>query len=745
MKKIYSTLTIIIIFINLINAQFDLTGIIKDSKSLETLPNAIIHIPALNRSTSSDINGNYIFENIPAGTYKVKYSYLSYSDIIKEIEGKSGIINIDANLDPNASFCLHQVVITAGTYSTQDESAIKIETIDKSDIEGFSGVSLIKDISRIPGIDAVSKGNGIATPIIRGLNTNNILVLNNGVKMQNFQFSVNHPYLIDEFGVEKIEVVKGPASILFGSNAVGGALNMIKESPALKNKLKSDINFSFNSNTKGYVSNVGLKTTPGDYFFGIRAGLKSHEDYSDGQGKIVPNSRFNEKSAKFFTGYSNKSFVSKLFFDYNEMKLGLTVPPAIELFKNNDGANDFWYQDLSNILVSSKNIIFSGDFRNEVNISFQTNNRKLYEDPSDIEHFKTVNMLLNTLTYEAKTTKSFGKNNFVLSIQGLNQNNKNNDAPERVLPDFQLHDITGMILFQLNSEKRIHSQFGMRYDIRNIRINKQENIENEIKQSYNNLSYSAGLTFDVNEHTLLRANLASGYRTPSIAELSQDGGHGARYEIGNTLLVPQRNYEADISLHFHSPKFKYDLSGFHNKINSYIFLSPTKDISDNNLPIYKYLQTNAKLYGFETNLGYFPFNWLNFSISYNYLIAEKENGENLPLIPQNKLQAYITFSKKLKNNYFKEFSLNIESTYAFEQNRYHLAESYTPSYVLHNLSLTQKINFRENQANFYIKVNNIFDTKYIEHISTLKGLGYYDIGRNVNLGMKFIINKSLKH
>lgn len=747
MKNIYFTLVIVFISVHLISAQFDLKGSVKDSKSFETLPNAIVFIPALNKGTASDVNGKYILKNIPAGTYKIKYSYLSYSEIIKEVSGDSAMVNIDIELDPEAPFCLHQVVITGGTYSTQDESAIKIETIDKSDIEGFSGVSLIKDISRIPGIDAVSKGNGIATPIIRGLSTNNILVLNNGVKMQNFQFSVNHPYLIDEFGVEKIEVIKGPASILFGSNAVGGALNMIKESPALKNKIKSDINFSYNNNTKGFVSNIGTKVTPGDYFFGLRAGIKSHQDYIDGKGDIVPNSRFNEKSAKFFTGFSKDFFVSKLFIDYNAMELGLTVPPSIELFKDNNDNNlresEFWYQDLSNLLISSKNIVFSGNFRNEINLNFQTNNRKLYEDPNDIE-FNAVDMILNTFTYEAKTTKSFINNNFVFSIQGLNQNNKNYDAPERVLPDFKLNDIAAMALFQLNSNKKIHSQFGIRYDIRNILINKQENINDEIKKSYNNISYSAGLTYNVNNHLLIRTNFASGYRTPSIAELSQDGGHGARYELGNTSLVPQRNYETDVSIHIHSHKIKYELSGFYNNINSYIYLSPTLDTAFNGLPIFKYLQTNAKLYGFETNLGYFPYNWLNFSISYNYLIGQKDNGDNLPLIPQNKIHTNISLMKSFKYKSLETFSAELESVYAFDQDNYHAAETFTPNFMIHNLSLSQSMKLKNNNFKFYIKVNNIFDNNYIDHISTLKGLGYNDIGRNTNIGFKIILNKDIK-
>ncbi len=739
MKQKY-IITLLLFATTMLNAQFDLTGTITDSKTNETLPNATVYIPSLNRGTAADDDGKYLIKNIPAGKYKVKFSFLSYTDEIKEVTGKNGQVILNVKMNPESPICLHQVVITAGAYSTQDETAIKIETINKEDIEGFGGVSLIKDLARIPGIDAISKGNGIATPIIRGLSTTNILVLNNGVKMQNFQFSVNHPYLIDEFGVEKIEIVKGPASLLFGSNAVGGALNMIKESPALKNKYKADLNFIFNSNTQGYVTNAGVKVSPGNLFFGLRAGTKTHKDYIDGNGNVVPNSRFNEKSIKFFTGISKDNFVSKFYMDYNLMKLGLTVPPAIKLFTGNSRKHEFWYQDLSNILISSKNILYINDFRNELNINYQTNNRKLFEDPSSQEDFNTVDMLLNTWTYEAKTTKKFRDHNFIAAIQGLSQNNKNADVPEHVLPDFRLNDFAVLSLFQLNYYKKFHTQFGLRYDMRQIDIPVQETVKNGIDKTFQNFSYSAGFTVDLTPHLLLRSNIASGYRTPSIAELSQDGGHGARYEIGNTELNPQRNYEGDISFHYHNPKLKFELSAFYNKINDYIFLSPTKDTSVTGLPVFKYLQTDATLYGYETNLGFFPANWINISLAYNYLNAQKDNGDYLPLIPQNKLRANISAVYKLKNKIFKTIEFDIDGLYAFDQLKHDIYETDTPSYKILNMSLSQRMNFKGQQMKFNIKLNNIFDATYIDHISTLKGLGYYNIGRNISVGLKVIFN-----
>ena len=735
----YITLIIIyLISVTYINSQFNIKGTISDAKTGETLPNATVFIPELNRGIAADDNGKYQLDNIPKGRYKIKFSYLSYADEIKEISGTEGDIQLNIKMEPESAVCLHQVVITAGTYSTQDETAIKIETINKKDLEGLSGVSLIKDMARIPGIDAISKGNGIATPVIRGLSTNNILVLNNGVKMQNFQFSVNHPYLIDEFGVEKIEIVKGPASLLFGSNAVGGALNFIKERPAIKNRYKADANFNFNTNTSGYVTNAGIKFSPGNTFFGVRAGIKSNEDYIDGNGNVVPNSRFNEKSGKIFAGFNKQNIVSKLYVDYNLMKLGLTVPPAIKLYRENSRKNEFWYQDLSNLLISSKNTFHLEGFRNEININYQTNNRKLWESPSSEDGFNTVNMLLNTLSYEAKSTKSFKAHKLIFAFQGLSQNNTNADVPEHVLPDFKLNDYAVLGLLQLNFKDKLHTQLGMRYDIRNIDIPSQEAVKNQIKKDFSNISYSIGATLQATDHLLFRTNFASGYRTPSIAELSQDGGHGARYEVGDPNLNPQRNYEGDLSMHIHTEKLRFEISGFYNKINDYIYLSPTKDTSSNGLPVFRHVQSDATLYGIETGLGYFPFSGVNINLAYNYLHAQKDNGDYLPLIPQNKFRSSISINKSFNNPVFNNLAFDIEGIYGFAQNKHDKLESDTPGFTVFNMGLIQNIHLKRQDLKFMIKANNIFDATYIDHVSTLKGLGYYNIGRNITMGLKFL-------
>ena len=140
----------------------------------------------------------------------------------------------------------------------------------------------------------IAKGQGVSKPVIRGLSMNDVLVMNNGVRIENHQFSENHPLGIDDNDVERIEIIKGPASLLYGSDAIGGVINFIKEKPAPVGKILGGYRIQLHSNTLGMNNSIGLKGASKNLFGGFRFGNKTHADYLQGGGDYVPNSRFNE-------------------------------------------------------------------------------------------------------------------------------------------------------------------------------------------------------------------------------------------------------------------------------------------------------------------------------------------------------------------------------------------------------------------------------------------------------------------
>ena len=723
-------------------AQNQISGIITDKNTQTPLFGVQVYIPALQKGCLSDTDGYYIIENIPNGTFSIQFSYLGYRTNIKKITIFSSDENLDINLQ-ETYILSEEIVVSAGAYSSQHENAIKIESISIEALQHETGLSLIENLSHIPGISMVSKGKGVVSPVIRGLSTSNIIMLNNGVRLENFQFSVNHPYMIDEAGISKVEVIKGPASLLYGSNAIGGVINVIPERPAAAESIIGDAYMKYFSNTEGIQANIGIKGSGNNIFWGIRASQKSHKDYKQANGETVPNSRFNQKDAHLFTGWHKNITSFKLFYSYDEMQLGLVIPQAIKTVEENSRENKNWYQDLHNHILISKNQLFLNTWEIEANFSYQ-NNHRLLKTSLENEHFISTDMLLQTLNYELKGHWDISKNKkFIMGYQGMYQMNKNGLAPQHILPNYTQRDHSLLALYQFSIQDKTHLQIGLRYDLRRLLIPEQkssglendQNILPSLDKQYQNLSASAGLTYEINQQLLLRFNLATAYRIPNVAELTQDGFHANRYEIGNRDLLAQRNYEIDFSTHYHIQALRFDLAFFYNRIRNYIYLSPTVDTTEQGIKIYRYNQNHAFIYGLESSIEYVPFRWFNVKTSYSYLLAKQDNDQYLPFIPQNKWQLSFKTTKE-KMGLFDHFFFEIKNEIVFKQNHASIFETKTEGYYLLHISIGSTFKIKKQNLIWQISVHNALNEEYIDHLSTLKPLGYYNMGRQFSFSLK---------
>ncbi|MCK5134150.1 MAG: TonB-dependent receptor [Bacteroidales bacterium] len=713
--------------------QNSIKGRVTDKTKNEALSFVNVYLPEQNKGTITEKNGEFVLTNLPKGELKIQFSYVGYKTIIRTIftANMETILNIEME---TAILQAEEVVVSGGTHSTQHENAIKIDLIKSKDIASIGTPTFIEAVANVPGVDMIAKGTGVAKPVIRGLSMTNILMLNNGVKMENFQFSENHPFIVDEFGIDRIEIIKGPASLLYGSDAVGGVINVIKEKPAPIGNILGDYNMQYHSNTQGVVSNLGIKGSSENYFWGLRGGAKSHTDYKDGNGDYVPNTRFNEYSFKANVGI-NKSFgLFRLYYDYNQPKLGMCVGDAVPLTTENGRKNKLWYQDLTNHIISTRNTLFLGKYKIDLNAAYQMNNRRLQTDVNK-PSFEMVDMDLNTFSYEVKIfLPSTANSEYILGLQGANKTNRNNEAPNHVLPDADVNDFSVFGLVQHTFFKKLKAQAGIRYDYRSISTEAETNKE-AVNTDYGNVSASLGTIYEVNKNILLRTNFASAYRTPNIAELTQNGMHGARYEQGNPELKTQRSYEVDLSTHFHSKYVMVDISGFYHSINDYIFIVLTDDTIASGDMIYRYSQTNSEIYGSELAIDVLLFDWLNFKTSYAYLIGKQDDGSNLPFIPQNKLRFELKFQNQklafLKNTFFKAGGL-----FAAKQNNPAMFETKTESYFLLEAGIGTDIKWANQIVSLSVQVNNLLKETYIDHLSTLKEMNYYNIGRNISVNLK---------
>ncbi|MCX6252970.1 MAG: TonB-dependent receptor [Bacteroidia bacterium] len=746
MKRIL-IVCVLIIFYHSSNAQNKIVGKITDQNNLP-LPGATIFISDMNKGTISDKNGHYQLINIPNGKNRIQFSFVGFANRIETVELNGESIELNILLKQTAVEA--DEVVVSGVYnSTQHDNAVKIDVLklDPHTVKITPNFSEV--LTQVPGVDMISKGSGVSKPVIRGLSMNDILVLNNGVRFENYQYSSHHPLGIDEFGISDVEIIKGPASLLYGSDAIGGVINFIKEKPAPVGSIIGDYNLQLFSNTLGMTNNFGIKGASKKFFGGVRAGQKTNADFLQGGGTFVPNSRFNEISVKANTGYTDKIGTFKLFYDFNNQKLGLVEDEAIDEIAKRGRENNIWYQELNTHLLSSQNKLYLGKFNLDANSAYQNTELIHY---GDVDVYK-IQMRLSTLTYEARLHLPSKENSeYIIGFQGFSQANTNlNDRETKLLPDAVTNNYSAFGLLQYTFFKKLKLQTGVRYDNKSIStqaIGSPTDLMTyraAIDKYFGSFSGSFGATYNLSEKLLFRANFAAAYRTPNLAELTSNGQHELRYEIGDNNLVPENAYETDLSIHYHKNNFTFDVAGFYNIINNYIFISPTGDTTTSGINIYRYKQANSALFGGEAGLHIHPkpIEWLHFETTFSSVIGNQDNGDYLPFVPAHKLRFELRAEKENLLFLQKAF-VSVYSTTAFNQKNAAPDETTTSGYSLLDLSIGGNIKIQNQLMSVSISANNLFDRKYIDHLSTLKEVGLFNPGRNIalNLRIPFSITKN---
>ncbi len=737
MKKHFIFFIIYILSCHVLPAQSLIEGSITDQDSRK-LPGANVFIHELNKGTVSDENGQYLLGNIPSGKFRIQFSYLGYSSEVRTafFEGHPLIINV---VMKETSIETKEVVISGGYNATQHENAVNIDILKLKQASNLVTPNTAELLTKVPGVDMISKGPGVARPVIRGLSMDNVLVLNNGVRNENYQYSSHHPLGIDEFGIEDVEIIKGPASLLFGSDAIGGVVNFIREKPAPVGLIMGDYNLKLFSNTMGLSTSLGLKGASKKFFGGIRFGTKTNEDFLQGGGDFVPNSRFNTMSFKADGGFTGKRAVSKLFYEYNNQKLGLTEDEAVEEITTRGRKNEIWYQRFDNHLLSFQNKIFLNNFKIDANAAFQSVELIHYAGEDEVE----ISMRLNTLTYEAKLhLPSTEKSEYILGFQGFNQVNENiTGAEEILLPDANTNNYGVFALLQYYFFHGFKIQAGLRYDHKFISseavgLPEDNDYRPRLDKDFGSFSGSLGATYELAEKLFFRGNFAAAYRTPNLAELTSNGMHETRYEVGNSDLVPQKAYESDISIHYHVGNLTLDLAGFYNIIDDYIFISPTTDTTPGGDQVYRYGQADAALVGGEAGFHFHPerLKWVHFEGAFSTVSGKQDNGDYLPFIPANKLNFELKFEKE-KMGILKDSFIRINSSTAFRQDRPAPDEEATDGYTLADAGIGTTIPAGKFAFRLQLSVNNLFDKKYIDHLSTLKEVNYFNPGRNVAISV----------
>ncbi|MGO3182020.1 MAG: TonB-dependent receptor [Aequorivita sp.] len=734
MKNILCLLAVLFLY-TAASAQNSLSGTIT-SKTYNQPISATIYIPQLEKGTVADFDGNYQLNNIPDGHYNVVFSSLGYATISQKITfSANGTIVEDLEMEESAVE-MEEVIISTPFHKLQSENVMKVERISTKDLSSSGAVTLADGIKNIAGVDIISTGTGIGKPVIRGLSSNRVLTYTQGVRLENQQFGDEHGLGINESGVESVEVIKGPASLLYGSDALGGVLYLNPEKFATLGETHGDISSTYFSNTLGTSTNLGIKTSGKKLKFLARGSYSSFSDYDTGADYRVTNSRFNEKDLKTGVQYLGSKFKSTLRYNYNRSNIGIPE----EIGEQTQSKNlELPFQEIDNHILSFDNTIFLNNSSLDIKMGYLFNDRREFEDEVDKAELR---MKLSTFNYDVKyNLPQLGNFETIIGLQGMFQNNKN-QGEEILIPDANTTDV-GLLATSHYHLEKLDLQAGIRFDTRKIesdpaRSPTDEGYIPELDKTFTSFTAALGAKFDLFENLSARVNLASGFRAPNLAELTSNGIHEGtnRYERGNQNLTNEQNFQADVSLEYRNKHIEFFANGFYNAVNDYIFISPTNEIIDDT-PVYDYLQNNANLYGgeFGFHLHPHPLDWLHFESSFETVTGKLSNSNYLPLIPANSLRN--TFRVELDDGKTRKSSsvfITLENT--FDQKNISDFETNTGGYSL--LSAGIESSFKLQKAMFTLGINgtNLTDKKYISHLSRFKPEGIFNIGRSINVNLK---------
>jgi iron complex outermembrane recepter protein len=756
-----------------------LSGHINDAETKEHLAGATVAIKELKLSQVTKENGEFIFRGLCAGTYTLLITHASCKPVEKHIHIKA---DVETDIDLNHSTSeLSEVIVTGNQTSsvTNHTNEVKGKLL-----EATRGLSLAESIKRISGVSVLQTGSNIYKPVIHGLHSQRILILNNGVRQEAQQWGSEHAPEIDPFIANRISVIKGSSALRFGGDAIAGVVlvepKLLRTDPGIGGEFNLNL---FSNNRMGVASALlegnsakhpafswrlqgtykrgGNARTPNYWLansaleeinFSVAAALKKAD-----KGIEVFYSQFNT-TLGIFSG-SHIGNVTDLWFaiqskdppDYiRELGFSYTIGRP--------------FQEVQHHLLKLKAWKNTGKIgRLNVVVSGQYNDRREYDQKrfASSTNAPQLNMSIGTVITEVVWDHyNTGKWRGTVGGSFLYQNNSY--VSRLFIPNYESTN-TGVFAIEKYSLNKTDIEAGLRFDSKTV-FNTNDNNDLFIYPdlSFNNLSANIGITHKFTNSLRFTSNLSTAWRAPQVNELYANGLHhgAARIEKGNPNLTPERANNLSANLIFNNSKWDIDAGVYLKQIDGFIFLEPTfpPELTIRGaFPSFRYTQTNARLHGFDLSTQYNADAHWSTSLKASILRAwNKNNNDWLIQMPADRFEAQLTYNftnfKRLNETY-----VSISSVYVLQQKRVPVTGNIEvpgspskqsdylappPAYFLLNVEAGTKLKMKHNNWNLILAVTNLTNLAYRDYMNAFR---YFsdEMGRNISLRLK--IPFELKH
>ncbi len=646
---------------------------------------------------------------------------------------------------------------------------------------------MMLQLAQLPSVSRISSGTGINKPVIRGLSFNHIQLFASGTRIDNQTWDDRHDIGISDNGFDHVEIINGPAALVYGPNTLGGAIIMEETEPTAAEKNNGFVRLGFFGNSIGANLNAGFRGThvlggkknnTGTnvnrhlLYYSAHAAMQAHTNYVQGEEgekeaeaeeeekPLAANSKFNSIAFKGMIGIKNDKSNHSLTYNLYSQKLGIIEDESLNVPANNgkpeeerDYEMEAPYQDITTHVISTENRFKAGKSEITFNAGYQYNKRSEFEtDSLPKSKFLGVGLDLQTITADLQWHSNIARPTKIKTgLQGFYQDNKN-FGNFVLVPDAQV-STGGLFLIGSTDLKKWNFLYGMRIDFHKVNmfttLPKKDDGEaapllpqpnQDISKNYTPYSFSAGIVYHPLAALSIKLNVANGDAAPNYAQLAAFGKHEGtyRFEIGDNNLEMERNIQVDAAIEYRNSSFKASVSGYTNMISDYIYITPTAD-SAGDLRVYRWTQHDAQINGIEADINIHPVNltWFESYLRTGILSGRlKNNGGDLPYIPANKLIAGFTYKHNPKK--WQQLYATLQLNLYGEQKHVAQYETATEGYFLADIFIgaTPAAGKKQHFAYTFF-CTNIFNKGYFNHLSLIKSINVREAGRNIGVQVEY--------
>jgi len=740
----------------------------------------------------SDAGGTFLFHTVEKGKHNLKVSFVGFKTVTRSLTIKSEPVVLEDLVLVAIEAQLKEVTVKDNYEQTrQQQISLSVDIVGADYLRRNLGGSLMQSLEKLPGIKTIGIGSGGSKPLIRGLGFNQVVVVENGVRHEGQQWGADHALEIDQFAAGRVEVIKGPSAFLYGSEAIGGAIDIKPAGVPIAGSAGGAVDLTAKSNNCLYGGSLNLYGRKARLFADARVTWQLYGDYRVPADSIfvydygvalyknrLRNTAGQERNFHLRAGWITAPFESIFYISNTFSKSGFFAnahglePRRVDLDLHDRSSRDIQlpFQQVSHTKVINRSEFRYGQNRLNTELGYQHNFRQEKSQyvnhgymppvyPSGQSAPEALEREYDKSVFSVNIKNEFALERHALTVGTSAEHQYNNIGGWGFLiPAFSQSSAGAFVLDKFKLNENLLVQGALRYDYGSINIKEYKDWftsqpgsgtntnltrAESITRRFNSVNWSAGMNYAPGEF-FLKLNAGTGFRMPIAKELAANGVnyHYFRYEKGDASLSAEKSYQLDLGLGVNGEKLTAQLTPFFNYFPNYIFLNPTAHhdyFYGAGNQVFNYAQSRVMRYGSELQISYsFLKSWkagLTAEYLYSKQLSGAKRGYGLPFAPPPSALVSLSYEPQwegpLTSAYF-----TLDYRLSASQKRIVPPERPTPAYQIFNFSAGGSLKIAQQLMNVSLQAQNVLNTRYLNHTSFYRLIGLPEAGRNVVLVVK---------